>query len=267
MRKVMWILKKRYIVIIFVMIILFFAVFRDFFIHKPLIIAHRGASYYALENSFEAYDLALTQGADYLEFDMQMTKDDVLIVEHDKKPTYGDGRAIKDYLYSEIQQLKRQNEFGMSSILTLQQVLTQYPTTPLYIETKNRRSGVEATLLKELQLADRLNDETLIIQSFSEESLRLLRIQNNSIQLFQLFSYIGTTILTREQLQQVREYANGIIVHCEAITESLIQLAHEEHLKVHVYTVNKQSQMQELIKQKVDGIITDRPDLLYELLH
>ena len=263
----MWLLKKRYVVIALIFIIGFFTIFRDFFFHKPLIIAHRGASYYALENSFEAYDLALTQGADYLEFDMQMTKDDVLIVEHDKKPVYGDGREIKDYLYSEIQQLKRQNEFGISSILTLQQVLAQYPTTPLYIETKNRRSGVEATLLKELQLADRLNDETLIIQSFSEESLRLLRMQNNSIQLFQLFTAIGTSILTREQLRQVSEYANGIIVHHQAVTESLVKLAHEENLKVHVYTVNKPSQMKKLIKQKVDGIITDRPDILYELLH
>lgn len=263
----MWLLKKRYIVIALIFIIGFFTIFRDFFFHKPLIIAHRGASYYALENSFEAYDLALTQGADYLEFDMQMTKDDVLIVEHDKKPVYGDGREIKDYLYAEIQQLKRQNEFGISSILTLQQVLAQYPTTPLYIETKNRRSGVEATLLKELQLADRLNDETLIIQSFSEASLRLLRMQNNSIQLFQLFTSIGTSILTREQLRQVSEYANGIIVHHQAVTESLVKLAHEEHLKVHVYTVNKPSQMKKLIKQKVDGIITDRPDILYELLH
>ena len=263
----MWILKKRYVLIALVIIILFFTIFRDFFIHKPLIIAHRGASYYALENSFEAYDLALTQGADYLEFDMQMTKDDILIVEHDKNPAYGDGRAIEDYLYSEIQRLKRQNEFGISSVLTLQQVLAQYPTTPLYIETKNRRSGVEATLLKELQLADRLNDETLIIQSFSAASLRLLRMQNNSIQLFQLFSSFGTSILTREQLQQVSEYANGIIVHQQTITESLIKLAHEEQLKVHVYTVNTPSQMRTLIKQKVDGIITDRPDILYELLH
>ena len=175
--------KKRYVLIAIMIIILFFTIFRDSLFYKPLIIAHRGASYYALENSFEAYDLALTQGADYLEFDMQMTKDDILIVEHDKNPTYGDGRAIEDYLYSEIQQLKRQNEFGISSILTLQQVLAQYPTTPLYIETKNRRSGVESTLLKELQLADRLNDETLIIQSFSEASLRLLRMQNNTIYL------------------------------------------------------------------------------------
>ena len=69
---------------------------------------------------------------------MQMTNDDVLIVEHDKKPTYGDGRAIEDYLYSEIQQLKRQNEFGISSVLTLQQVLAQYPTTPLYRNEKQK---------------------------------------------------------------------------------------------------------------------------------
>ncbi|MGM9950093.1 MAG: glycerophosphodiester phosphodiesterase [Lysinibacillus sp.] len=241
--------------------------FHNPFKSKPLIIAHRGASYYAIENSFEAYDLALAQGADYLEFDMQMTKDDVLVVEHDAIPSYGDGRAIKDYLYAELQLLKRKNEFGISSILTLQEVLTKYPDKRLYIETKNRRDGVEATLLKELQLADRLNDETIIIQSFSEKSLRLIRMQNSSLQLFQLFTEDATSGLTAEKLQYVKQYADGIIVHQEAITKSLIETAHNEQLKLHVYTVNKPRAMKKLAKHGIDGIITDRPDILYKVLY
>ncbi|KGR82613.1 glycerophosphodiester phosphodiesterase [Lysinibacillus odysseyi] len=248
-------------------VIILLLLFHNPFTNKPLIIAHRGASYYAIENSFEAYDLALAQGADYLEFDMQMTKDDVLVVEHDALPSYGDGRAIKDYLYAELQLLKRKNEFGISSILTLQEVLAKYPDKQLYIETKNRRDGVEATLLKELQIADRLNDETIIIQSFSEKSLRLLRMQNSSLQLFQLFTEEATSDLTVEKLQQVKQYANGIIVHQGAVTESLIQTAHDQHLKVHVYTINKPRAMKKLIKYGIDGIITDRPDILYAILY
>lgn len=247
--------------------IIWILIFHNPFSNKPLIIAHRGASYYAIENSFEAYDLALAQGADYLEFDMQMTKDDVLVVEHDAIPSYGDGRAIKDYLYAELQLLKRKNEFGISSILTLQEVLTKYPDKRLYIETKNRRNGVEATLLKELQLADRLNDDTIIIQSFSEKSLRLIRMQNSSLQLFQLFSQDATRELTTEKLQQVKQYADGIIVHQEAITKNLIEAAHDERLKVHVYTVNKPRAMKKLVKNGIDGIITDRPDILYDILY
>ena len=247
--------------------IILMMIFHNPFTNKPLIIAHRGASYYAIENSFEAYDLALAQGADYLEFDMQMTKDDVLVVEHDAIPSYGDGRAIKDYLYAELQLLKRKNEFGISSILTLQEVLTKYPDKRLYIETKNRRNGVEATLLKELQLADRLNDDTIIIQSFSEKSLRLIRMQNSSLQLFQLFSEDATRELTAEKLRQVKQYANGIIVHQEAITKNLIEAAHDERLKVHVYTVNKPRAMKKLVKNGIDGIITDRPDILYDILY
>lgn len=247
--------------------IILLLIFHNPFTNKPFIIAHRGASYYAIENSFEAYDLALAQGADYLEFDMQMTKDDVLVVEHDAIPSYGDGRAIKDYQYAELQLLKRKNEFGISSILTLQEVLTKYPDKRLYIETKNRRDGVEATLLKELQIADRLNDESIIIQSFSEKSLRLLHIQNSSLQLFQLFTEDATTELTAEKLQYVKQYADGIIVHQAAITESLIQTAHKQQLKVHVYTVNKPRAMKKLIRHGIDGIITDRPDILYDILY
>ncbi|MFF5995921.1 glycerophosphodiester phosphodiesterase family protein [Lysinibacillus sp. KU-BSD001] len=260
---------KRWYVLLAVIIAttLFTLNFGDSSTHKPFIIAHRGASYYAPEHSFEAYDLALTQGADYLEFDTQMTKDHVLVIEHDKVPSYGDGRTIPDYTATELKQLKRANELGSSSILTLQEVLTHYPTTPLYIETKNRRDGVEEMLLKELQAAGRLHDKSLIIQSFSAKSLRLLREQNHSIQLFQLFTKEGTHELTREKLQQVRQYANGIIIHQQAVTEALIHLAHAEQLKVHVYTVNNPRHMKKLIEQQIDGIITDRPDVLYELLY
>ena len=247
--------------------IILMMIFHNPFTNKPLIIAHRGASYYAIENSFEAYDLALAQGADYLEFDMQMTKDDVLVVEHDAIPSYGDGRAIKDYLYAELQLLKRKNEFGISSILTLQEVLAKYPDKRLYIETKNRRDGVEATLLRELQLADRLNDESIIIQSFSEKSLRLIHMQNSSLQLFQLFSEDATSQLTAEKLRQVKQYADGIIVHQETITQKLIETAHDQQLKVHVYTVNKPRAMKKLVRHRIDGIITDRPDILYKILY
>lgn len=261
-------MKKWYLLISTILAaIILLLIFHNPFTNKPLIIAHRGASYYAIENSFEAYDLALAQGADYLEFDMQMTRDDVLVVEHDAIPSYGDGRAIKDYLYAELQLLKRKNEFGISSILTLQEVLAKYPDKKLYIETKNRRDRVEATLLKELQIADRLNDETIIIQSFSERSLRLLHMQNSSLQLFQLFTEDATSELTAKRLQEISQYADGIIVHQEAITESLIQTAHDQQLKVHVYTVNKPRAMKKLIRHGIDGIITDRPDILYDILY
>ncbi|WP_413363254.1 glycerophosphodiester phosphodiesterase [Lysinibacillus sp. 3P01SB] len=261
-------MKKWYLLISTILAaIILLLIFHNPFTNKPLIIAHRGASYYAIENSFEAYDLALAQGADYLEFDMQMTRDDVLVVEHDAIPSYGDGRAIKDYLYAELQLLKRKNEFGISSILTLQEVLAKYPDKKLYIETKNRRDGVEATLLKELQIADRLNDETIIIQSFSERSLRLLNMQNSSLQLFQLFTEDATSELTAKRLQEISQYADGIIVHQGAITESLIQTAHDQQLKVHVYTVNKPRAMKKLIRHGIDGIITDRPDILYDILY
>ena len=232
------------------------------------IIAHRGASHDAIEHSFSAYDLALQQGADYLELDVQMTQDGVLIIEHDEIPTYGDGRKIQDYTYKEIQSYHRVSKLGTTPILTLQQVLTRYPSTPLYIETKNRRDGIEQKLIHQLQEQHRLEDiDSLIFQSFSKTSLLTIKSLVQEAQLYQLFSKENTKQLTQEKLQEISTYATGIILNKNAVEKKTVKQAHTTGLVVHLYTVDEPSEMKYFQRLGVDGIITNRPDVLYSIIY
>lgn len=230
-------------------------------------IAHRGASAYAIEHSIEAYELALQQGADYLEIDMQMTKDGVLIIEHDEFPSYGDGRAIKDYTYVELKKLQRSSSLGTTPLLTLEEVVEHFPTAPLYIETKLRRDGVEEALVTLLKQTGRLHTpSTLVFQSFSSDSLLKLKTLAPAVPRYQLFTKAETNALTDEQLLQTAEYADGIISHRAYTTKHLIKRTHDFSLSIHVYSVDDEREQKKLVRAGIDGLITNKPDVLHAII-
>lgn len=243
-----------------------FALYPEEPMQRVINIAHRGASFYEVDHSFAAYDLAIAHKADYLELDVQMTKDGELVIEHDTLPKYGNRRMISSYSYHELTQLERRNDKGSTPILTLREVIARYDKYPLYIETKNRRHGVEQALMEVLEETGRINDtQTLLFQSKSEESLRILKRRFPSVPTMKIFSKIESESLTVDDLRKVKAYADGIIVNYKTFPNNLIALAHKENLYVHMYTVNNKSDMQRLIELQVDGIITDRPDVLRKL--
>ncbi|WP_332649019.1 glycerophosphodiester phosphodiesterase family protein [Lysinibacillus sp. 54212] len=259
-------IKKNLIIFIVLFAFFLFALYPEQPLHRVSNIAHRGASYYEVDHSFAAYDLALSHKADYLELDVQMTKDGVVVVEHDESPPYAKGRMISSYSYKELASLERKNDKGSTPILTLREVIARYGTYPLYIETKNRRPGIEQALIDVLVESGRINDpQTLLFQSKSEESLRILKRRFPSIPTMKIFSKVESENLTVDDLRKVKQYADGIIVNYKTFPIDLISIAHEEKLYVHTYTVNSKSDMKRLIQLGVDGIITDRPDVLRKL--
>lgn len=261
------ILIKNYFVILLVLFAFFlFALYPEQPLKRVINIAHRGASHYEVDHSFASYDLALSHKADYLELDVQMTKDGELVVEHDDLPSYANNRMISSYSYKELASLERKNDKGSTPILTLREVIARYGTYPLYIETKNRRPGVEQALIDVLVESGRIDDpQTLLFQSKSEESLRKLKRRFPSVPTMKIFSKVESEFLTVDDLRKVKQYADGIIVNYKTFPNDLIARAHEENLYVHMYTVNNKSEMKRLIEHGVDGIITDRPDMLQKL--
>lgn len=235
---------------------------------KVVNIAHRGASAYAVEHSIEAYELALSQGADYLELDVQMTKDGVLMIEHDEFPSYGDGNTIPGYNFEQLDSMFRVSAKGTSTILTLEEVIKHFPNAPLYIETKLPQKGIEEKLVKLLKETGRLDSpSTIIFQSFSSDSLKILQNLAPDIQRFQLLTKSETKSLTDEEMKEIATYANGILSHRAHTTKRLIQRVHAASLAIHVYTVDEMEELKQLIRFGVDGIITNKPDVLHEILN
>jgi glycerophosphoryl diester phosphodiesterase len=250
-------------------------------------IGHRGASGYAPEHTFAAYDLALEQGADYIEIDLQMTADGVLVALHDKTlnrtadaPEGVPKRYCRGLVSKKtLEQIKMcdagswfRPEYAGLQIPTLEEIFQRYGTSVnYYIETKNPEAapGMEEELLRLLEeynlIEPAAENWQVLIQSFSAESLLRIHELEPSLPLIQLY-WAGTSKTIQRDLETVSTYAVGIGPYKRDVDAALVAAAHELCLAVHPYTVNTVEEMEALISLDVDGMFTNFPDLLEGVL-
>jgi glycerophosphoryl diester phosphodiesterase len=253
-----------------------------------IIIGHRGASGYAPEHTFASWDLALEMGVDYIEQDLQMTRDGILVVLHDDTLDRTSGGArhgpVIYHTYREIADCdvgswfnrthpgRARPEYAGQRIPTLDTVLDRYKDRArFYIETKNPASapGMEEELLRLLDHHGLLDDAAphrVIIQSFSGDSLRKLRAMNSALPLVRLFGRHETSWSMRLRLDRIARYASGIGPNYRDLDGRLLAAAHARNLVVHPYTVNDENVMRRLARLGVDGMFTDYPDVLARVL-
>jgi glycerophosphoryl diester phosphodiesterase len=259
-------------------------------------IGHRGASAYAPEHTLAAYDLALAQGADYIEIDLQMTSDGVLVALHDKTlnrttdapegvpERYCRGLVSKKTL-EQIQMCDAGSwfspEYADQQIPTLEEIFAYYKdegtSVNYYIETKNPDAapGMEEELVRLLEEYDLIKPAgepwQVLIQSFSAESLLKIHELESSLPLIQLY-WAGTSKAIQRDLETVSTYAVGIGPYKRDVDAALVAAAHELCLAVHPYTVNTVEEMEDLISLgvdgslSVDGMFTNNPDRLEAVL-
>ena len=256
-------------------------------------VGHRGASGRAPEHTIASYDLALALGADYIEQDLQLTKDGVLVALHD--PTLDrtargpvencTGRVIDRTLaqirtcdvgswFNERYPEHARPEYVGLRIPTLDEVFARYRhRASYYIETKNPEEapGMEEALLA---LMDRYalrrpaaEKRQVLIQSFSPASLRKIHALDPSLPLVQLASGgASATAQIVASLPAIAEYAVGIGPAKAAVSAALVAEAHARCLDVHPYTVNESAEMAQLVALGVDGMFTNFPDRLDAVL-
>lgn len=246
-----------------------------------LVIGHRGASGYAPEHTFASWDLALELGADYLEQDLQMTKDGMLVVLHDDtldRTTGGTctGRVI-DHTLEELRDCDVGSWFGPAfssqRIATLDDVLGRYADRAnFYIETKNpdEAPGMEEALLELLDRhglrAAAASEWRVLIQSFSERSLRRVHALDPTLPLIQLRHARSSTPRTVQgDLAAIAEYAVGVGPSWKDVDAKLVAAAERHCLSVHPYTANDVAVMTRMIEAGVHGMFTDVPDTLLSL--
>ncbi|HUF49748.1 MAG TPA: glycerophosphodiester phosphodiesterase [Longimicrobiales bacterium] len=254
-----------------------------------IVIGHRGASGYAPEHTFASYDRALELGADYIEQDLQLTRDGVLVVMHDDTMDRVTGGACTGrVLELTLEQVQRcdvgswfnalhpdraRAEFAQARVPTLDGVFTRYAgRASFYIETKNPEDapGMEEALLAlldEYELRGPAAREwRVLIQSFSERSLRLIHSLDPSLPLIQLLHARWQTPRTVEaRLREIGEYAVGIGPARTDVDAGVVRVARALCLEVHPYTVNEPAAMQHLTELGVSGMFTDFPDRLLAL--
>ena len=259
-------------------------------------VGHRGASGYAPEHTIPAYDLAIKMGADYIEQDLQLTKDGVLVVLHDEtldrtaRPTAESAPGDCTGLVREktLAQIKTcdvgswfnerypeyaQPEYVGLRIPTLEEVFQKYrKSTNYYIETKSPESapGMEEELLRLMEeyglTKPAAKKWQVLIQSFSPASLQKVHVLDPSLPLIQLFSSSETSGTIQTKLDATAAYAVGIGPSKSDVDKPLVDAAHARCLDVHPYTVNEAAEMEKLISTGADGMFTNFPDRLEAVL-
>lgn len=250
-------------------------------------LAHRGASGYAPEHTFAAYELAKRMKADYIEIDLQMTKDGELIAMHDEsvdRTTNGKG-LVKDLSLKDVKKLdagswfnevypdKARKEYVGLKVPTLREVLQEFSLScNLYIETKSPElnPGLEEKLIDVLKEYSLLPAEgksgRIMIQSFSPDSLKKLHQLDDSLPLIQLLSYYTHAVIGETEIEKLKKYAVGIGMHFTAINPSYVKKVRDAGLLIHPYTVNDPNDMKMLLDWGVTGMFTNYPDQLYEVI-
>jgi len=252
---------------------------------RPLVMAHRGASGLAPENTLVAFQKALDLGADVLELDVHATKDGEIVVIHDEtvdRTTDGRG-AVKDFTLEELKRLDAGYHFtpdgGVTypyrgrgiTIPTLKEVFAAFPQARINIEIKQSNPPIEGrlgALIEGMGAEDRV-----LVISFDDEAIARFRKLAPGVatgaaegEIREFVTYLTLRMVPfyvpKADAFQVPEWYGEYHI----VTKAFVDAAHSKNVEVHVWTVNEKEDMRRLLKLGVDGIITDYPDHLIEVM-
>lgn len=239
---------------------------------KPLIIAHRGASAYAPENTLAAFNLAFEMGADGVELDVSLTQDGVPVVLHDDtvdRTTNGRG-AINQMTLAQAQQLdasNRMEKYRGEKIPTLEAVLRAIGARGIVnIELKNltlKYDGVEAATLAAIENAGAR--DRVITSSFNPLALRRMYQLDPRIPRGLLYRPNLPIYLRRAWLRPLA-HPTALHPHYSMITREFVAWARGKGYQVNTWTVDDPEETKRLIDLGVDGIITNKPDVLRKIV-
>ncbi|WP_257351368.1 glycerophosphodiester phosphodiesterase [Pseudalkalibacillus decolorationis] len=232
-------------------------------------VAHRGASGYSPENTIAAFDKAVEMKADYIEIDVQRSKDGKLVIIHDTtvdRTTDGTGH-VKDLTFEQLRSLDagswKGKEFSGEKIPTFEEVLSRYHGKfGILIELKAPQlyPGIEETvamILKERTL-DKPQNEKIIIQSFNFESMEKMNTLLPKVPIGVLTS--SKTHTTDQALNEFATYADYFNPNYKIVNKELVSKVHAHGLKISAWTVRSQETADFLLEMDVDAIISDYPD-------
>lgn len=247
---------------------------------RPLVIAHRGGSALAPENTLAAFDRAEKLGVDAVELDIQLSKDGFLVVIHDEtvdSVTESTG-AVADMTLAELKRLDAAYRFRDSTgayplrgkgiaIPTLEEVFQAFPRLPLVVEMKTPSPEMEQKLLVLIDQYDRRR--SVVVSCERDEPLRRFgALSGHAVPLgagedeARRFILSAKTGLDRlfsfdAAVLQIPLFASGL----DLATPRVVAAAHAHNIAVQFWTINDEDEMRRLVSLGVDGITTDRPDL------
>jgi glycerophosphoryl diester phosphodiesterase len=218
-------------------------------------IGHRGARAYEPENTVRSFRKAVEIGVDAVELDVRKTQDNQLVVIHDpdvKKTTNGKG------LVSELT-LKQIKEFSTEKgekIPTLKEAL-DFLDKKVKTIIELKEAGVEKEVLALVH--ENGLQTNVIVTSFLEDALRRVRELDKDVETGLIYAKHKNPLKAALELK-----AQYLVAFYKFMHTANVQKAHENGLKVIVWTMNTPEEVAEYVKKGVDGIASDKPDILMQ---
>jgi glycerophosphoryl diester phosphodiesterase len=257
-------------------------------ITRPLVIAHQGGDGVWPGNTLYAFENAVQTGADVLEMDAHLTKDGEIVLMHDEKvdrTTDGTG-VIEEMTLADLQQLDAAYKWSVDGgntfphrgqglqVPTLEEAFQRFPDMHYVIEIKLTQNPIVQPLC-DLMRQHHMQDQVLVA-SFHDEAMRNFRAtcpevatsaSRTEVRNFVLLgkAFLGGFVVPQYQSIQP-PYDPKESLNIPIMTKRFIREAHAKNLSVEPWTVNDPELMKRYIVWGVDGIITDRPDLMIQVL-
>ncbi|WP_027963315.1 glycerophosphodiester phosphodiesterase [Halalkalibacillus halophilus] len=258
---------------------------------QPLVIAHQGGEHLAPSSTMTAFENAVELGVDVLESDLHMSKDGYLINIHDAtvdRTTDSTGR-VSEMNLDELKQLDAgyyfQDEDGNHpyrgqglELLTVEELFQAFPEERFIFEIKDTNPDNRINDIIQ-RLSSLINDynmeDQVLVASFDHEIVEAFRENGNEnvaisggrqeVRNFVIFhkTFLRNLYFPKVEAIQIPTADSGF----DLTTNQLISGADRIGLDVHYWTINEKEEMRELIELGADGIVTDRPDLMIELLN
>ncbi len=260
-------------------------IFQQIDVKRPLVFAHRGGGGVFPENTLEAFADSVKLGVDFLELDVHSTADGTLIVMHDgsiDRTTDGRGK-VSDFTLAELKKLDAgylfTNDNGATfpfrgrgiRVPTLQEIFDAFPQMKFNIEPKQIAPSITKPLcemIRQHKMTDRI-----IVGSFRQTAIDEFRAacpevatsaSPAEVSEFLAMQKTGIAASYTPPFQALQVPVSASFLN--VVNQDFIAAAHRQNIQVHVWTINDADEMRRLLDLGVDGIMTDYPDRLLDLL-
>jgi glycerophosphoryl diester phosphodiesterase len=258
-----------------------------FEVPTPTVIGHRGASGEQPENTLASFERAAAQGAVILESDVHITRDGALVLIHDdelERTTNGSGR-VADHTLAELQRLDAGYRFSPAGtdgfpergrghrIPLLEDILCAFPTLRFNIEIKERSAELIAGTVELVRRLGR--EDTVLLAAASDDAMADLRahLAETKVRTAVGASACDVVAFLRAALAGTPPPPGPMALQVPPgfgeralVTPQFLAHAHAHGLVVHVWTINDPAEMERLIELGVDGVMSDFPGRLAEVV-
>jgi glycerophosphoryl diester phosphodiesterase len=244
-----------------------------------LLIAHRGESYDAPENTLAAINLAWERNADAVEIDIRISKDDQIVVIHDDSTVRfgGNTKKIQEQTLQELKSfdvgIHKGDTWAHETIPTLEEVLDTIPAGKLlFVEIK---CGIEVLRpLKKILFKRPLLHEKVVFIGLELETMQIIKQEFPRHEVcwvyeMEIAEEKNTWVPRLNELITKAQKAglDGLdVLACETVNDLFVQKIHSAGMKLYVWTVNDAEEAKRLCEAGVDGITTDRAMWLKDIL-